>query len=136
MKGECVTSGYEFRPSHMKADPNMEAITDDGWLCTGWVWYMQTSYACSTSTTTMLDASVCLLPARPPHPHRRQLPLGGRAVVAEIDNLDLARRRLRDGEVGRRVDGHSAAARQASVDGGGLALAAVDASHLRADLGD
>ena len=34
VKGECVTSGYEFRP-HMKADPNIEAITDDGWLCTG-----------------------------------------------------------------------------------------------------
>ena len=31
----CVTKGYEFKPAHMSQDPNIEAMTSDGWLCTG-----------------------------------------------------------------------------------------------------
>ena len=34
VRGKCVTKGYEVRP-HMSADPNEEAFTPDGWLCTG-----------------------------------------------------------------------------------------------------
>ena len=35
VRGKCVTHGYEFHPSHMEEDPNIKAITEDGFLCTG-----------------------------------------------------------------------------------------------------
>ena len=35
VRGECVTHGYEFHESHMNEDPNIKAITKDGFLCTG-----------------------------------------------------------------------------------------------------
>ena len=35
VRGECVTRGYEFHEGHMKEDPNLKAITKDGFLCTG-----------------------------------------------------------------------------------------------------
>jgi long-subunit acyl-CoA synthetase (AMP-forming) len=34
VRGECVTHGYEHK-SHMSEDPNIKAITDNGFLCTG-----------------------------------------------------------------------------------------------------
>lgn len=35
VRGECVTHGYEFHKSHMTEDPNIKAITENGFLCTG-----------------------------------------------------------------------------------------------------
>ena len=35
VRGACATKGYEFKPAHMAQDPNIEAMTSDGWLCTG-----------------------------------------------------------------------------------------------------